>query len=114
VVGGEWNSNFYWSHAFIWQSGVMTDLNTLFPASSNLFATFAAKINSRGQIGGMAIVCGGPHQGEMHAFLATPVKQSIGESIAEAAPTCLESNFPAADAVKRLLKKSGPGVQLVR
>jgi hypothetical protein len=93
---------------------VMTDLNTQFPASSNLFATFAAKINNRGQIGGMAIVCSGPHQGEMHAFLATPVEQSTGESIAQAAPTCLQSNFPAADAVKRLLKKSGPGGQLVR
>jgi uncharacterized membrane protein len=50
------NANFYWSHAFIWQNGVMTDLNTMFPASSNLFGTFAAKINNRGQIGGMAIV----------------------------------------------------------
>jgi hypothetical protein len=62
----------------------------------------------------MAIVCSGPHQGEMHAFLATPVKQSTGESIAQAAPTCLQSNFPAADAVTRLLKKSGPRGQLVR
>jgi probable HAF family extracellular repeat protein len=113
VVGGEWNANFYWSHAFIWQNGVMTDLNTQFPASSNLFATFAAKINNRGQIGGMAIVCSGPHQGEMHAFLATPVKQGMGESIAEADPTCLQSNFPAADAVTRFLKKSETGSHLV-
>ena len=33
------------------------DLNTLFPASANLFATMANKINERGQISGMAI-CG--------------------------------------------------------
>ena len=30
------------------------DLNTLFPASANLFATMANKINERGQISGMA------------------------------------------------------------
>jgi uncharacterized membrane protein len=113
-VGGEWNANFFWSNAFIWQNGVMTNLNTQFPASANLYATFAAKINNRGQIGGMAIVCAGPHQGEMHAFLATPVQQSMSESIAQADPTCLQSNFPQADAVTRLLKKAGAGGQLVR
>jgi hypothetical protein len=48
------------------------DLNTLFPASSNLFATFAAKINERGQIGGLAIVLSRPDKGDIHAFLATP------------------------------------------
>ena len=75
VVGGSWDSHFNWSHAFIWQDNVMTDLNTLFPESSNLFATFAGKINDRGQIGGMAIVRSGPDKGQVHAFLATPVKQ---------------------------------------
>ena len=30
------DSNFNWSHAFIYQDGVMTNLNTLFPDSSNL------------------------------------------------------------------------------
>jgi probable HAF family extracellular repeat protein len=55
VVGSTWDSNFDWSHAFIWQNGVMTDLNTLLPASSNLYATMANKINDRGQISGMAI-----------------------------------------------------------
>jgi hypothetical protein len=37
-----------WSHAFIWQNNVMTDLNTLFPASSDLYATMANEINERG------------------------------------------------------------------
>jgi probable HAF family extracellular repeat protein len=56
---------------------VMTDLNTLFPASSNLFATMANKINERGQISGMATVLSGPHAGDIHAFLATPVNERI-------------------------------------
>jgi hypothetical protein len=36
------------------------DLNTLFPASANLFATMADKISERGQISGMAIVLSAP------------------------------------------------------
>src|SRR5215510_3827190 len=53
VVGSTLDSGFNWSHAFIYQDKVMTDLNTLFPASSNLFATMANKINESGQISGM-------------------------------------------------------------
>jgi probable HAF family extracellular repeat protein len=95
VVGGNWNSNFDWSHAFIWENGVMTDLNKLFPADSNLFATFAAKINERGQIGGMAIVLSGPERGDIHSFVATPVNESMGQSVADVAPTRPKSNVPA-------------------
>ena len=73
----------------------MTDLNTLFPASSNLFPVMANKINERGQISGMAIVRSGPEEGNIHAFLATPVKQSMGMSIAEVAPTRPKSGLPA-------------------
>jgi probable HAF family extracellular repeat protein len=106
VVGAEWNSSFNWSHAFIWQNGVLTDLNRLFPANSNLFATFAAKINGRGEIGGVGIVCSGPHKGESHAFLAIPVEQSMGESVADVASACPQSNSPAT-AGKFLLRRFG-------
>ena len=95
VVGSSLDSNFNWSHAFIWQDNVMTDLNTLFPASSNLFPVMANKINERGQISGMAIVLSGSHAGDIHAFLATPVRQSIGRSVAEVARTHPKSNLPA-------------------
>jgi probable HAF family extracellular repeat protein len=95
VVGSSLDSNFNWSHAFIWQDDVMTDLNTLFPASSNLFPVMANKINERGQISGMAIVLSGSHAGDIHAFLATPVRQSIGRSVAEVARTHPKSNLPA-------------------
>lgn len=73
VVGSTWNSDFNWSHAFIYQDGVMTYLYTLFPAGSNLSPTMANKINDRGQISGMATVMSGPDEGKVHAFLATPV-----------------------------------------
>ncbi len=95
AVGSNWDSSFDWSDAFIWEDNVMTDLNTLFPASSNLCAVMANKINERGQISGMAIVLGGPDAGNIHAFLATPAHQSMGRSVAEVAPTCPKSNLPA-------------------
>lgn len=96
VVGGNWNSpQFDWSHAWIYQNGVMTDLNKLFPRDSNLYATFAAKINDLGQIGGMAIVLSGPDKGDVHSFVATPLNESIGESVADVAPTRPQSNVPA-------------------
>jgi probable HAF family extracellular repeat protein len=108
VVGSTWDSNFNWSHAFIWQDGVMTDLNTLFPASSNLYATMANKINERGQISGMATVLSGPDAGNIHAFLATPVNASIDKSVADVARTLPKITLPA-NVGNQLLQRFGPG-----
>jgi probable HAF family extracellular repeat protein len=57
-------------HAFIWQQGVMTELNDLTPAGSPLFLLFGFSINSRGEIVGSGIqvstgearLFGGPEQ----------------------------------------------------
>jgi probable HAF family extracellular repeat protein len=108
VVGSTLDSGFNWSHAFIWQDGMMTDLNTLFPASSNLFATRANKINESGQISGMATVLSGPHAGDTHAFLATPLNASVGTSVADVARTHPKSNLPA-NVGKQLLQRFGLG-----
>jgi probable HAF family extracellular repeat protein len=104
VVGSTWDSSFNWSHAFIYQNGVMTDLNTLFPASTNLHATMANKINASGQISGMATVRTGPHAGDIHAFLATPVNEKIDRSVADVEPTQPKSNLPA-NVNKQLLRR---------
>jgi probable HAF family extracellular repeat protein len=108
VVGSTWDSSLSWSHGFIYQDGVMTDLNTLLPASSNLFVTMANKINERGQISGMAIVVSGPDKGNIHAFLATPAHQSMGKSMADVAPTRPKSNMPV-NAGNQFLRRFGPG-----
>jgi probable HAF family extracellular repeat protein len=108
IVGSTLDSGFNWAHGFIYQDGVMTDLNTLFPASSNLFATMANKINERGQISGMATVLSGPHAGDIHAFLATPVNERIDRSVADVAPTHPKSNLPA-NVNKQLLQRFGLG-----
>ncbi len=106
VVGSNFDSQGNWNHAFIWQNSVMTDLNALFPKSSNLLAVMANKINERGQISGMAIVRSGPDKDNIHAFIATPVRQSIGRSVADDEPTRPKSNLPA-NVGNQLLQRFG-------
>jgi probable HAF family extracellular repeat protein len=95
VVGNDFDSSFNWSHGFIWQNSVMTDLNTLIPADSNLLVISASSINDRGQISGMATVLTGPHTGNIHAYLATPVDATLGKSIADVARTLPKITLPA-------------------
>jgi probable HAF family extracellular repeat protein len=95
VVGNNVDSGNNWSHGFIWQNNVMTDLNTLIPKDSNLFIINASNINERGQISGMAFVHAGPHAGEIHSVLLTPVDESIGTSMADFARTHPHANLPA-------------------
>lgn len=60
---------------FIWQNGVMRDLNAIATPGSSLFALDTGKINARGQIVGFAVT----DAGEGHAFLATPCDQENEE-----------------------------------
>jgi probable HAF family extracellular repeat protein len=66
VVGASLAPDFS-SRAFLWENGVMTDLNTLIPANSALFLLQAKSINSSGEIVGLAVTS----TGELHGFLAT-------------------------------------------
>jgi len=106
VVGNNFDSSFNWSHGFIWQDGVMTDLNTLIPEDSNLFIISASNINDRGQIAGMATVQTGPHAGDIHAYLLTPAEGRIGASMADFART--HPNLHA-NACNHFLQRFGPG-----
>ena len=95
VVGNNFDSDFNWTHGFIWQNGVMTDLNTLIPADSNLAIISASNINDRGQISGMATVLAGPHAGNIHSYLATPVNASLlGKSVADVVRTLPKTTLP--------------------
>jgi probable HAF family extracellular repeat protein len=55
--------------AFLWQDGVMTDLNSLLPADSQWYLYDGEGINSRGEIVGLAFNL---MSAEGHAYLATP------------------------------------------
>jgi probable HAF family extracellular repeat protein len=62
VVGASLDANFS-PRAFVWENGVMTDLNALIPASSGLYLLLADSINSNGEIVGS----GATSSGEVHA-----------------------------------------------
>jgi probable HAF family extracellular repeat protein len=107
AVGNSFNSSGSWSHGLIWENGVTIDLNTLFPANSNLFVISASNINDSGQIAGMALEMAGPHAGNIvHAFLATPVDEDLGKSVADVVVTHPEINLPAAKVGKQLSPRS--------
>jgi probable HAF family extracellular repeat protein len=107
VVGSSFDSKSNWSHGLLWQNGVMINLNTVFPASSNLYVVSASNINESGQIAGMAVEMDEP-QGKtiVHAFLATPVDDDQGKSVADVVRTQPEITLPAANVGKQLSGRS--------
>ncbi|MET0226377.1 MAG: hypothetical protein ABW187_08060 [Dokdonella sp.] len=56
------------SHAFIYDSGALRDLNTLIPPHTGWVLTGATSINDAGRIVGSGVV-----NGETHAFVLTPI-----------------------------------------
>jgi probable HAF family extracellular repeat protein len=65
--GSSSNPTDFTTHAFLWENGVMTDLQTRIPANSGWKLVVAGGINNRGQIDGYGI-----HNGNYRAFLLTP------------------------------------------
>jgi probable HAF family extracellular repeat protein len=68
LVGGDSqdaNGDDFSAVAWIWQNGVMTDLNTLIPPGSPLFLMEALSINDRGEIAGF----GSLSNGDVGSFL---------------------------------------------
>ena len=61
--------------AFLWQNGVMTDLNTLIPANSPWYLQSAQSVNDAGEIAGYGTI-----NGETHAFLAKPLVSETGSA----------------------------------
>jgi probable HAF family extracellular repeat protein len=108
VVGNTFDSKYNWSHGFLWQDGVMTDLNTLISADSNLFIISASNINDNGQISGMATVQSGAHEGEIRAYLLTPADGPAGLSMADFARTHPRSIL-SANACNHSSQRLGPG-----
>jgi probable HAF family extracellular repeat protein len=74
VVGASLDANFD-PRAFLWENGVMTDLNTLIAGDSPLYLITGCSVNSRGEITGLGLTS----TGETHTYLATPT-HSIASS----------------------------------
>jgi probable HAF family extracellular repeat protein len=75
IVGGSCDVTMQICRGYIWQNGMMTDINELLPDDSPLYVLLAMAINDEGQIAGLAVDTG---TGEAHAFLATPSGRSAG------------------------------------
>jgi probable HAF family extracellular repeat protein len=67
VVGASLDASFN-LRAFLWEKGVMTDLNTLIAGDSPLYLLTGCSINSRGEITGLGLTS----TGEIHTYLASP------------------------------------------
>jgi probable HAF family extracellular repeat protein len=61
-------------HAWIYENGVVTNLNSLKPSGTGLHLAYATAINNAGQIVGVAYDA----QARYHAFLLTPCEPSCG------------------------------------
>jgi len=86
--------------AWIWQDGVMTDLNTLIPRGSPWFLIEALGINDRAQIAGPAF---NTSTGDCHGYLATPCgKGNEGCRDEAASPTMARRNNSTLTVAQRL------------
>ena len=111
--------------AFLWRNGVMTDLNTLVPASTSLDLLTAFAINNAGEIAGF----GATSAGDIHAFLATPCdrdhagaeycKDTEGASrrtrrhLQKAAIRTVRKHSQAASSTTRASRADGPTVRVI-
>jgi probable HAF family extracellular repeat protein len=82
IVGGSCDASFN-CRAFIWQNGVMTDLNTLTPRLSPLYLNWAGSIDEQGAIGGLAF---DQRTGIAPAYMAVPHETS-GDSRDQSKPS---------------------------
>ncbi|MGO8795708.1 MAG: hypothetical protein ACLQLC_12870 [Candidatus Sulfotelmatobacter sp.] len=67
VIGASLDADFN-PRAFLWEQGVMSDLNTLIVGGSPLYLLTGCSINSRGEITGLGMTS----TGEIHTYLASP------------------------------------------
>jgi len=108
VVGGSNDANGN-GRAFLWQDGVMTDLNSLVAPDSSLYLVYAGDINERGEIVGLAF---DQSTGTFTSFLAVPTHEA-GEGEAGCSVTGIGANSSKGtlpeSARKQLSKRRGFG-----
>ncbi len=91
--------------AFVWQNGVMTDLNTIIPDGFPLYLLDAVAINNRGEIVGF----GATSTGDLHAFLATPSNGPFASESAAPAAQGATSRIVLSDEDREKIRQRLPG-----
>jgi probable HAF family extracellular repeat protein len=105
VVGSSCDANFN-CRAFLWENGVMMDLNSLIPTGSRLYLTGAYGINDFGEIAGTAVDLS--NQKFTPAFLAIPAP--TGQIAGDSAPKITLAENVRASLQRRLrLRHFGVG-----
>ena len=97
VVGASLDASFN-PRAFLWEKGVMTDLNTLIAGDSPLYLLTGCSINSRGEITGLGLTS----TGETHTYVASPTD---GLATSESASQGVISPRVLGDDARRLLQQ---------
>jgi probable HAF family extracellular repeat protein len=92
--------------AYIWQNGVMTDLNVLVPPTSPLYLVIAYAINDAGEIVGQAVE---KSTGDIHAFLATPARHQGSEANTTWNDVAAASSFQLTDGIREQLQQKLKG-----
>jgi probable HAF family extracellular repeat protein len=85
--------------AFLWQNGVMSDLNSLVQADAPLYMLTAFWINDFGEIAGFGATSGG----EIHGFLAVPYRGQFGEFAAARPALTGSPSRPLNDEARKFL-----------
>src|SRR4030095_11057335 len=88
--------------AFLWENGVLKNLNDLVAPGFNGVLLFAQDINDLGEITGRAF---DPATGLRRAFVAVPVAVSQGESIVKTAPSASRVRIVLPEDVKQSLRQ---------
>jgi probable HAF family extracellular repeat protein len=79
VVGRTFLCDFTPSRAFLWENGVILDLDTVIPPGASLQLVWAMAINDRGEIAGIGVPPGVPRANLLsqgHAFLLIPCDEN--------------------------------------
>lgn len=96
VVGGSCDQNFN-CRAFLWQDGVMTDINSLVrPGSTSLYLISGNDINSRGEI---AFYAFDQNNGDFHAAMGIPCDE--GHALDKACHDAAHSSIDVLDTIQR-------------
>jgi probable HAF family extracellular repeat protein len=66
--------------AFLWDKGVMMDLNSLIPSGSPLYLTFGSGINDQGEISGYAVLKSNTNEQPGFLAIPAPAAQIAGDS----------------------------------
>jgi probable HAF family extracellular repeat protein len=102
VVGDSCDAAFN-CRAFLWDHGVMMDLNSLIPPTSPLYLTGVGGINDEGEIAGTAALKSNPNEAPAFLAIPAPAAQIAGDS---AQKMMLPENIRAS--LKRRLRLGHP------